>query len=73
MDIISTAGQIVQKARIKKDVSEIINKNNEDIQDIIVVFVNKQWEADAYWTSLSSKSVIKVFNELSKDIKNKTK
>lgn len=73
MDIISTAGQIVQNARIKKDISEIINKNNEDIQDIIVVFVNKQWEADAYWTSLSSKSVIKVFNELSKGIKNKTK
>lgn len=73
MDILSTAGQIVQNARIKKDVIEIINKNNEDIQDIVVVFVTKEWEVDSYWTSLPSKSVIKVLNALSKGIENKTK
>ncbi|MCE1245998.1 MAG: hypothetical protein LWY06_05090 [Firmicutes bacterium] len=68
-DIISSAEQIVTNRRLKNDVGGILEKCQDDIQDVILIFVTTAWEVDAYWTSLPSKSVLRVLGALDKGIR----
>jgi hypothetical protein len=68
-DIITSAEQVVTNRRLKSDVGGILEKCEEDIQDVILIFVTTNWEVDAYWTSLPSKSVLRVLGALDKGIR----
>ncbi len=68
-DIITSAEQVVRNSRLKTDMKKILENNNENIQDIVLIFVTSDWEVDAYWTNLSRSKIRKVLSALDQGIK----
>ena len=67
-DIIATAEQLVKNSRLKTDMKKILENQNEDIRDILLIFVTQDWEVDAYWTNLPKSKVRKVLSALDQGI-----
>jgi len=66
--IIGAAEKVINNHRLKKDMGKILDNYDENVRDIILIFVTDEWEVDAYWSNLPGKSVKKVLAALDRGI-----
>lgn len=60
--MIEHARKIVKDYKIKYDVCELVKEYNDNIIDIVTIFVTKDWQADAFWGNLTKEDALKVID-----------
>jgi non-homologous end joining protein Ku len=64
VDAFKTAQKIVEHTKLKKCADEVIDWYNEELRDVIVIFVTDDWHADTFWQKLEVSQVINVLEAL---------
>jgi hypothetical protein len=64
VDAFKVAQEIVEHTKLKKCAGEVIGCYGEELRDIVIIFVTKDWHADAFWQKLEVPLLVNVLEAL---------
>lgn len=68
VDAVGVAQKIIENTKLKKSIKEVVDWYNEELKDVVVIFVTKDWYADAFWQNLNKNDLIKVLEAITKGL-----